>query len=48
MILAERLHWTEAEIDATDPDLIGELLAYIRADDDHRRVEAEEARRKRG
>lgn len=33
--LAVRFHWTEAQVDATDPDLIEELLTHIRAERDH-------------
>jgi len=32
--LARRFNWTEAQIDATDPDLIDELLIFVRAEAD--------------
>jgi hypothetical protein len=33
--LAVRFHWSEAQVDASDPDLIDELLTFIRAENDH-------------
>ena len=32
--LACRFHWTEAQVDATDPDLIDELMVFVKAEAD--------------
>ena len=33
--LAARFGWTEAQVDATDPELVAELLTFVRAERDH-------------
>ena len=43
MLLARRFNWTAAQIDATDPDLIDELLTFVRAENDDQRIRAEQA-----
>ena len=48
MILATELHWTQAQVDATDPDLVDEVLAYLRAGHDVERRANEAQRRKAG
>jgi hypothetical protein len=47
VLLAKRFNWTQQQVDATDPDLIDELLAFCRAEADHRRIQAKEREMKR-
>jgi len=33
--LAARFNWTEAQVDASDPDFLAELQLFMRAEHDH-------------